>query len=194
MLDWRTLYQWREQQYEAKLRASGERLRQRTAAESSGRDSRSIQVPPLTHTCNRGNSSPITRFLCLSDLCSLLAEIQDRYGVLIALWTVLCQTGAYGATHTFPPSMPPFDRDTIRAGQVMHLQMAQARSELSSDRLLMSCNIINAETSSTLKHATLPSMSSGTGLSACAGAERYAQAPACPERLPPEFGPAQSGA
>ena len=49
-VDWRALYQWREEQYEAKLRASGERLRQRTAAESSGRDSRSIQVLPSSST------------------------------------------------------------------------------------------------------------------------------------------------
>ncbi len=44
VLDWRALYQWRAEQYEEKLRASGERLRQRTAAESSGKVSRSIQV------------------------------------------------------------------------------------------------------------------------------------------------------
>ncbi|CAL5222995.1 g5439 [Coccomyxa viridis] len=65
VLDWRALYQWREDQYEEKLRASGERLRQRTAAESSGRDSRSIQVlsavprrPPAQKGFFRGAAPP----------------------------------------------------------------------------------------------------------------------------------------
>ena len=55
VVDWRALYEGREEQYEAKLKASAERLKQMTAAESSGKDSRSIQVPPpidsksLTH-------------------------------------------------------------------------------------------------------------------------------------------------
>ena len=62
MLDWRALYQWREDQYEEKLRASGERLRQRTAAESSGRDSRSIQV---LHSSS-GHPRRVTNLICAS--------------------------------------------------------------------------------------------------------------------------------
>ena len=49
VVDWRVMYEWREEQYEAKLRASGERLKQMTAAESCGKDSRSIQVWPSCH-------------------------------------------------------------------------------------------------------------------------------------------------
>ncbi len=49
VVDWRSLYEWQEEQYEAKLRASGERLKQLTAAESCGKDSRSIQVWPSCH-------------------------------------------------------------------------------------------------------------------------------------------------
>ena len=49
VVDWRAMYEWREEQYEAKLRASGERLKQMAAAESCGKDSRSIQVWPSCH-------------------------------------------------------------------------------------------------------------------------------------------------
>ena len=44
MTDWRALYEWREEEYEAKLKASGERLKQMTHAASTARDVKSIQV------------------------------------------------------------------------------------------------------------------------------------------------------
>ena len=47
MTDWRALYEWREEEYEAKLKASGERLKQMTHAVSSARDVKSIQVSAM---------------------------------------------------------------------------------------------------------------------------------------------------
>jgi hypothetical protein len=65
------MYEWREEQYEAKLRASGERLKQMTAAESCGKDSRSIQVWLSCHI------SPLSReelHDCLTDLRNFLSS------------------------------------------------------------------------------------------------------------------------
>lgn len=50
VVDWRALYEGRQERYEAKLKASAERLKQMTAAESSGKDSRSIQVPTAVNS------------------------------------------------------------------------------------------------------------------------------------------------